>query len=88
MGKMISFEEFRRKRCIGALMAQIGLPGFCEECGDDIAALLLTEAPVFDDLPPEHEPAEIVAFANLVAERERQKTPPVRRTAARRRIKK
>lgn len=42
MGKIISLVEYRRKRCLEALMLQIGLPNYCEECGDDIEALILT----------------------------------------------
>jgi hypothetical protein len=41
MGKLIDLAAYRRKKCLEALMLQIGLPGYCEECGDDIEALLL-----------------------------------------------
>jgi hypothetical protein len=43
MGKIISLAEYRRKRCLEALMLEIGLPEYCDECGDDIEALLLTD---------------------------------------------
>ncbi len=41
MGKIIDLADYRRKKCLEALMLQIGLPGYCDECGDDIEALLL-----------------------------------------------
>jgi|GEM_PF-6573698 len=39
MGKVIMIEEFRKKRCLEALLAHIGLPSYCEECIDDIDSL-------------------------------------------------
>lgn len=38
MGVIISIEEYRKRRCLEALLADIGLPGFCEECGDSALA--------------------------------------------------
>ena len=42
MGKIISLTEYRKKRCLEALMEQIGMPDYCDECGGDIEALILT----------------------------------------------
>ena len=50
MGKIISLTEYRKKRCLEALMEQIGMPDYCDECGGDIEALILTgQAP---HIPP------------------------------------
>ena len=42
MGKIISLTEYRKKRCLEALMEQIGMPDYCDECGGDIESLILT----------------------------------------------
>jgi hypothetical protein len=41
MGKLIYLEDYRRKRCLEALMLDIGMPDYCDECGDNVEALLL-----------------------------------------------
>lgn len=81
MGDMVTFEDFRKKRCLDALLADIGLPGYCDECGEDFESLLLSgilnELPVIDEstpLPPEHavsahQPAIIIAFPLHEADR-------------------
>ncbi len=33
MGIIISIVEYKKQRCIEALMQQIGLPQYCDECG-------------------------------------------------------
>jgi|GEM_PF-4621658 len=65
MGKIIFIDEFRKRRCLESLLADIGLPRYCDECGDLDAELLFT----VDDLSLEtatlatpHAPALIVAF--------------------------
>ncbi len=33
MGIIISIAEYKKKRCIDALIQHIGLPQYCDECG-------------------------------------------------------
>lgn len=43
MGKIISLVEYRKKRCVEALMQDIGMPDYCSECSDDIESLLMQD---------------------------------------------
>lgn len=86
MGDMVSFEDFRKKRCLDALLADIGLPGYCDECGEGFESLLLSgildELAVIDDdtaRPQEHAastrpPAIILAFPARETDRPRRHT--------------
>ena len=49
MGKLIVLEDMRKKRCLEALLADIGMPSYCDECCDDFEDLLLARS--LDDLP-------------------------------------
>jgi hypothetical protein len=48
MSNIINLMEYRKRKCMEALMLQIGLPGYCDECGEDIEDLLLAEAELDD----------------------------------------
>jgi hypothetical protein len=65
MGIIISIDEFRKKRCLEALLDQIGLPNYCKECNDDeldaIEALFSAPESVFS-APYSHSPAHILSF--------------------------
>ncbi len=80
MGTIISIEEFRKRRCLGALLEHIGLPVYCEDCDDYGEDLLLTDdgelVPVAPALPPTPRgPALILSFP--------PRAQPRRRAAAR-----
>jgi hypothetical protein len=45
MGNIITIEEYRKRRCLEALLDHIGLPAYCSECDDNEADV----APLFDD---------------------------------------
>jgi hypothetical protein len=65
MGIIVSIDEFRKKRCLEALLEQIGLPNYCKECDDDeldaIEALFSAPESVFS-APYSHSPAHILSF--------------------------
>jgi hypothetical protein len=48
MSKIIDLIEYRKRKCMEALMLHIGLPGYCDECGEGIEDLLLAEADIDD----------------------------------------
>ncbi len=52
MSNIIDLMEFRKRKCMEALMLQIGLPGYCDECGEDIEDLLMAEAELDDGDEP------------------------------------
>jgi len=52
MSNIINLMEYRKRKCMEALMLQIGLPGYCDECGEDIEDLLLAEAELDDGDEP------------------------------------
>jgi hypothetical protein len=64
MGHIVSLVEYRKKRCLEAFMLKIGIPAYCQECGDDIEALLLADAPpIGADVVPTHQtPATIYSL--------------------------
>lgn len=72
MGEIISLAEYRRKRCLEALMLEIGLPDYCDECGEGIEALLLAEEA---SMPHAPSPAPLAFPAALPA----QARPPRKR---------
>ncbi len=72
MGKIISLEDYRRRRCLEALMLDIGMPEYCDECGEGIEALLLAD--MLEDVDDERP----VMWPDLLAPR----TPPRRQRAA------
>ena len=88
MSNIIDLREYRKRKCMEALMLQIGLPCYCNECGEDIEDLLLAEAEMddvdepllamFAEAPPPilRGPAVILPFVP----RKRTQSPP-RRTA-------
>jgi hypothetical protein len=79
-GKIIFIEEYRQRRCLEALLADIGLPRYCDECGDQVSALLLAgeaaETPATDA-------AQIIPFPTIFAETEVEREAS-RRTSSRR----
>ncbi len=67
MGVIISLEEFRKQRCLAHLLDDIGLPRYCEECGDEGAdivfeALMGSDGDGLDDDVVSNPPARILAF--------------------------
>jgi hypothetical protein len=79
MGTIVSLDEYRRKRCLSALLEEIGLPGFCQECDDRDLDYLLTDdgalVPVLPVEAPLHaEPALIIDFERRAVSRGRRKT--------------
>ncbi|HKD74595.1 MAG TPA: hypothetical protein VKB76_03840 [Ktedonobacterales bacterium] len=79
-GKIIFIEEYRQQRCLAALLADIGLPRYCDECGDEVSAMLLageaTETPAAAT-------AQIIPFPTIFAEAA-EKREAGRRTSSRR----
>jgi hypothetical protein len=63
MGKIVSLVEYRKKRCIEALMQDIGVPDYCSECGDDIETLLMEGIlqEISTEIPHTHDPAMLEA---------------------------
>jgi hypothetical protein len=74
MGKIISLAEYRRKRCLEALMLEIGLPDYCDECGENIEALLLADE---DAQPAEPVAQPLLLHADMLvpARRPRKRRP-------------
>lgn len=53
MGTLIFIEEFRKRRCVEALLAHIGLPSYCDDCGDESGDPLLDTTDIlFEDAQP------------------------------------
>ncbi|MBA3823380.1 MAG: hypothetical protein H0X24_05650 [Ktedonobacterales bacterium] len=52
MSNIINLMEYRKRKCMEALMLQIGLPGYCDECGEGIEDLLMAEAEMDDGDAP------------------------------------
>ena len=89
MGTIIFIEEFRKRRCVEALLAHIGLPSYCDECGDEVGEMLLDttdisfeEAAAAPQPPAAHAPAQILAFPPHIPAAET--TPETRRKSSRR----
>ena len=57
MGIIIAIEDYRKRYCLEALLAEIGLPAYCEECGPDFA---MDDAPASTTAP--RTPATILPF--------------------------
>ncbi len=74
MGTLIFIEEFRKRRCVEALMAHIGLPSYCDDCGDesgdpllDTTDILFEDAQPLPSTSPAPVMAQILAFPTGVA---------------------
>ncbi len=75
MGVVISIEEFRKRRCLEALLADLGLPGYCEECGPDL--LVAPDETRLPSSPPPQRPrkAQILQFPGVAPATTRKKSP-------------
>ncbi len=73
MGIVISIEEFRKRRCLEALLADLGLPGYCEECGPDL--LVDPDETRLPSSPPPQPPrkAQILRFPGVAPATTRKK---------------
>ncbi len=78
-GKIIFIEEYRQRRCLEALLADIGLPSYCDECGDEVSAMLLADEAIATPAAP----APIISFPNVFAEAAEERDAG-RRTSSRR----
>ena len=96
MNKIIDITEFRKRRCLEALLADINLPRYCDECGDVdpelLAAIAANAFAAFEPSMPAQAstmsaPALIVPFPGYtIQDDDRQAAAPTiaRRASSRR----
>jgi hypothetical protein len=78
-GKIIFIEEYRQRRCLEALLADIGLPRYCDECGDTVSAMLLAG----ETTDPPATTAQIVPFPTIFAEAAEEREASCRKSSRR-----